>query len=96
MEKKQNFMIVNFSVPVAHFILMRKKCLPSAVKLPIHPKFVFGGRGGLVIQKDPDSQGKEGSFLAREGDSNGHQASFQTERKGTVKRGVGVGWRAGK
>lgn len=26
--------------------------------------------------------------MAREGDSNGHQASFQTERKGTLKRGV--------
>ena len=48
-----------------------------------------------MIVKDPDSQGKEGS-LAREGDSNGHQASFQTDRQrgreGTVRRvGGGAG-----
>ena len=31
------------------------------VRLPIHAKFVFRGGGG-VIQRDPDSQGKEGSL----------------------------------
>ncbi len=48
----------------------------------------------------PRFPGERRVSLAREGDSNGHQASFQTERKGTVKRGWGRGgvwgWRAGK
>lgn len=56
--------------------------------------FFFRGRGLVVIQRDPDSQGKEVS-LWPETDSNGHQASFQTERNGGGGEGVGVA-RAGK
>lgn len=40
----------------------------------------------MIIEKDPVSQGKRRVFLAGEGDTNGHQASFQTVSKATVKR----------
>lgn len=48
----------------------------------------------LFMEEGGDSQGprfpgERRVSLAREGDSNGHQASFQAERKGTVKRGWG-------
>lgn len=42
-----------------------------------------------VNWEGPRFQGERKVSLAREGDSNGHQASFQTERKGTVERGGG-------
>lgn len=44
-----------------------------------------GGGGG---SEGPRFPGERRVSLAREGDSNGHQASFQTERKGAVKKRV--------
>lgn len=66
---------------------MESKCLSSAVKLPIHPKFVFWRKGGGGDSEAPRFPGERRVSLAREGDSNGHQASFQPERKG---KGGGV------
>lgn len=70
--------------PLLHFVW----AFVSA-KLPIHAKFAFGGGDW----EGPRFPGEIKVSLAWDGDSNGHQASFQTEKEGTVKSGGGKGGR---
>ena len=64
-------------------------CKAAYSSFTFHCLFLEEGGGG--DWEGPRFPGERKVSLAREGDSNGHQASFQTERKGTVKREGGGG-----
>lgn len=51
--------------------------------------FMFSLPLEVVIGRDPDSQGKRMVPLAWDGDSNGHQASFQIEGGSGFGEGLG-------
>lgn len=67
-----------------------------SVKLPIHAKFVLEEGVVVVIQKDPDSQGKEGSLWPERVILMDTRLPSRQKGRGTVKRGWGKGGQGGR